>query len=136
MIVRRLRDDDLDTVVAILRAVRFLGDHTEAEDRAYLRSQPELWVAERDAEVVGFMALSPGWIEQLHVAAHAQRTGVGSALVAQAKALMGEIRLHTHQANDRARSFYAGHGFAEIERGLSPAPECAPDVLLLWRRAS
>ena len=135
MIVRPFRDDDLEPVLVLFRAARFMGDHTEAEDRAFLSSLRDLWVAERDGAPVGFMALSPGWVEQLHVAPAEQRTGVGAALLEQAKARMREIRLHTHVANAQARAFYAKHGFEEIAFGVSPAPESAPDVLLRWKAA-
>ena len=133
MTIRPARDGDLDALVALFRAVRFVGGHTEAEDRAYLASLPELWVAERDGAPAGFMALSPGWIEQLHVAPAAQRRGVGRELVEHARARMDDIRLHTHQANAPARAFYAALGFEEIALGVSPPPECEPDVLLRWR---
>ena len=135
MNVRPFRDDDLGPVLALFRAARFMGDHAEAEDRAFLASLRDMWVAERDGAPVGFMALSPGWVEQLHVAPADQRTGVGSALLDHAKARMRDIRLHTHVANAQARAFYAKHGFEEIAFGVSPEPECAPDVLLRWTAA-
>jgi putative acetyltransferase len=136
VIVRPFRDDDLEPVLALWRAARFMGEHTEAEDRAFFPTLQDIWVAERDGAPVGFMALSPGWIEQIHVAPAEQRSGVGRALLNHAKARMDEIRLHTHVANHSARAFYAAHGFDEVAFGVSPAPESAPDVLLLWRRAS
>lgn len=132
MIVRPFREDDFEAVLAFWREARFLGEHTETEDRAFLASLQDLWVAERDGAPVGFMALSPGWIEQLHVAPAEQRTGVGSALLEHAKSRIPDIRLHTHVANAQARAFYAKHGFDEIAFGVSPAPESAPDVLLRW----
>lgn len=139
MIVRPLRDGDLEPVLALWRDARVLPaqvEHTEAEDRAFLAGLGDVWVAERDGVPVGFMALSAGWVEQLHVAVAAQRSGVGTALLEHAMASMAEIRLHTFQANAGARAFYARHGFEEIAFGVSDPPECEPDVLLLWRRAS
>lgn len=135
MSVRRFRDDDLEAVLALFRAARFRGGRTEEEDRAFLRSLPDVWVYERDGIPVGFMALQPGWIDQLHVAPAAQRQGIGSALLAHARSLMHEIRLHTHLANAPARAFYARHGFEEIAFGVSPPPESEPDVLLRWPAA-
>jgi putative acetyltransferase len=136
VIVRPFRPPDLDPVIALWRAARFMGEHTEAEDRAFFATLEDVWVAERGSVAVGFMALSPGWLQHLYVAPAEQRTGVGGALLDHAKALMEEIQLHTHLANAQARAFYARHGFDEIAFGVSPPPESAPDVLLLWRRAS
>ena len=138
MIVRRLRDEDVEPVLEFWRAARHLPAHVTHgpdEDRGYFLSLKEVWVAERDGVPVGFMALSPGWIEQLHVAVPAQRSGIGRALVDHAKGLMDDIHLHTHQANARARAFYAAQGFEEIAFGVAPPPESVPDVLLRWTAA-
>lgn len=149
MIVRPFTEADGEAVFTFFRAARrkaydYVPVHrgySEADDRGYffgkLTGGHELWVAERDGAPIGFVALSPGWVDQLFVAIEAQRTGAGSALIEQAKALSdGELRLYTFQKNAPARTFYARHGFAEIELGVSPEPELEPDVLLLWRSAS
>ncbi len=136
MIIRRAREEDVDPVIAFWREARYLPPHVthgHDEDRSHFLSLQDVWVAERDGGPVGFMALSPGWIEQLHVAVPAQRSGVGRALVEHAKSLMDDIRLHTFQANAPARAFYARHGFQEIAFGVSDPPESEPDVLLRWR---
>ena len=135
MTVRRFAAGDLEAVLALWRAARFAGGRSPQEDRAYLLALQDVWVAEREGAVVGFVALSPGWVEQLHVTPDAQRTGVGSELLRFACSRMDELRLHTHQANAVARAFYARHGFEELALGVSPAPECLPDVLLRWSSA-
>lgn len=147
MNVRRFRDGDLEAVLALWHASRrrahwHIPVHrtfTIDDDREFLvtRMLPrnELWVAERDGAPAGFMAVAPGWVNQLYVAVEAQRTGVGSALVEHAKSLMDDIRLHTFQANHAARAFYARHGFEEVALGVSDPPENEPDVLLRWRAA-
>ena len=137
MSLRRFQDGDLDAIIDFWPRARFIhGGHSEAEERAFFATLREVWVAERDGAVVAFMAVSPGWVDHLYVAPEWQRRGVGSELLGWAMSRMDEIRLHTHQANAPARAFYARHGFAEIEFGISPAPELEPDVLLLWRRAT
>ena len=138
MIVRPFRHDDLEPVLALWREARHLPEHvthSADEDRAFLLTLQDVWVAERDGAPVAFMALSPGWIEQLHVACGAQRTGVGSALVAHAQARMDDIRLHTIADNQAARAFYATQGFEEIAYGTAPPPESVTDVLLRWTAA-
>ena len=44
------------------------------------------------------------------------------------------LRLWVFERNDRARSFYAHHGFTEVERtDGSGNEEKEPDVLLRWQ---
>ena len=43
------------------------------------------------------------------------------------------LELHTHQANQAARQLYEKHGFRAVRFGMSPAPECMPDVEYHWR---
>ncbi len=148
MIVRRFTADDLEPVLALWHASRRRAHwdvpvhrtFTLDDDREFMTGKMiprnELWVAERDGAIVGFMAVQPGWINQLYVAVDAQRAGVGTALIEHAKTLMDDIRLHTFQNNAPARAFYARHGFEEVAFGVSGPPEHEPDVLLRWRRAA
>ncbi len=148
MIVRRFRDEDLEPVLALWHASRRRAHWDIAVHRAFtidddrefmtgtMIPRNDLWVAEREERPVGFMAVAPGWVNQLYVAVDAQRSGVGSALIEHAKSLMDDIRLHTFQNNAPARAFYARHGFEEVSFGVSDPPEHEPDVLLRWRRAA
>lgn len=147
MIVRRFRDEDLEAVVAVWHASRRKAHwnvpihrtFTIDDDRAFMVGKMlprnEVWVTERDERIVGFMAMEPGWVNQLYVAVGAQRAGVGTALIEHAKSLADDIRLHTFQNNAPARAFYARHGFEEVAFGVSDPPESEPDVLLRWRGA-
>ena len=147
MIVRPFRDEDLEPVLALWHASRRRAHwdipvhrgYTIDDDRGFMIEKMiprnDLWVAERDGRPVGFMAVQPGWVNQLYVAVEAQRSGVGSALLEHAKSLMDDIRLHTFQNNAPARAFYAAHGFEEIAIGVSDPPEHEPDVLLRWTAA-
>jgi GNAT superfamily N-acetyltransferase len=94
----------------------------------------EVWLAEREAELVGVLVLSPGWVEQLYVAPGRTRAGIGSQLVrfAQQRQPAG-LQLWTFQSNDPARLFYARHGFVEVEQtDGSGNEERQPDVRLVW----
>src|SRR5215204_871414 len=67
--------------------LRFLTDlHSADEDRAYLSGTVlpanEVWVAEVDPTVAGFIAFAPGWVNHLYVAPAFQGRGVGSELLA------------------------------------------------------
>lgn len=75
-----------------------------------------------------------GWIDQLYVAPAFTGRGIGSLLLAQAKAELGPpLRLYTFQANMGARRFYKRHEFEPVEfsDGQNNEEKC-PDVLYQW----
>jgi GNAT superfamily N-acetyltransferase len=95
----------------------------------------EVWVAERDRTVLGFLALQDEWVEQLYVDPGAWRTGTGSMLLKHARQRRPNgLKLWTFQRNALARAFYRKHGFVELrETDGSANEEREPDVLLEWR---
>lgn len=92
--------------------------------------------------MLGVLALSRdaaglGWIDQLYLHPEAILHGLGSALLAEAKQLLGApIRLYTFQLNTGARRFYQRHGFEvlALTDGQGNEERC-PDVLFEWRGA-
>lgn len=88
-----------------------------------------------DYRLLGFIATVPGWIEHFYVDTGAQRSGIGSALLAHAMAAADDLQLWTYQANTPARQLYESRGFvvAEITDGAS-LPEREPNVRYRWRR--
>lgn len=93
----------------------------------------EVWVAIAKGAPVGLLALRAGFVDQLYVDPDAQGRGVGSALLDHAKrACPAGLALFTHQANARARAFYESRGLRAVAFGVSPSPECEPDVRYAW----
>jgi ribosomal protein S18 acetylase RimI-like enzyme len=92
--------------------------------------------------IVAFMALQPGWVNQLYVHVDWQGQGLGSQLLNQAKAHSPEgLHLHTFQRNENAQAFYLAHGFREVQRGFARADEnpwatsqqALADILYAWQ---
>lgn len=113
--------------------------HSISEDRAWVRRvvlvEQEVWVVDHGASgIVGVLALSRGWIEQLYVLADFAGCGIGSALVAVAKQRHPTgLQLWTFASNSRARRFYAHHGFIVAEEtDGSGNEERSPDVRMTW----
>ena len=140
--VRKLDITKADAVAHVLRTSFderlpwLTGLHTPEEDRSFVRDHLfqtcEIWGA-FDPDMVGFIAFRPGWVEQLYVLPGHQGRGVGTALLASAKADNVELRLWTFQRNAGARRFYESHGFAAIEKSDGSAnEEREPDVLYRW----
>lgn len=113
----------------------FLPDlHTPDETVAFVAREVlpanEVWVAESEGEVVGYIAFAPGWINHLYVHPEAQGRGLGPQLLAKALA-DGEARqLWTFQRNGRARRFYEDRGFRTVRfTDGAGNMEKEPDVL-------
>jgi ribosomal protein S18 acetylase RimI-like enzyme len=148
MVVRPMRERELDEVVAIWHESR-KATHTSlgiaGERGLTLRDSSRIfgegilprcriWVAQREAGLVGFLAIRGSTVDRMYVRPGAQRAGVGTALLGKARELSPDgLELHTHQSNEGARRFYEKHGFRAVAFGTSPPPENEPDVEYRWR---
>lgn len=147
--VRPMRDDETDAVIRLWHettrdAYPYLPTeqaHTLEDARNFFREQiapqHDLFAAEAEGALLGYMAIRGSYIDRMHVHPSVQRRGAGSALIAKARELSpGALELFTHQQNTQARAFYEQHGFRAVKFGISPAPESAPDVEYHWRPAT
>jgi ribosomal protein S18 acetylase RimI-like enzyme len=121
-------------------AVPFLRElHSAEETRGFIANQVfpqcDVWVALDDEKIVGMMALNASHLEHLYLQPGFYRRGIGTRLLAQAKALSPEkLTLYAFQKNARARAFYEHHGFAPIEYGDGSGNEAGePDILYEWK---
>ena len=102
--------------------------------REVIRPRCAIWVGTLDEQVVAYLALKGSYIDRMYADAKEWRRGWGARFIGLAKELFPEgLELHTHQENYVARSLYEKHGFKAVKFGISPPPECAPDVEYLWR---
>lgn len=94
-----------------------------------------VWVARRQAEILGFLALEGEHVDQLYLLPGYYRGGIGSRLLAMAKSASSErLNLYTFHCNDRARAFYEAHGFRAMRFGDgSENEEGEPDIFYEWR---
>jgi GNAT superfamily N-acetyltransferase len=113
--------------------------HTDEETREWLATVMlpghEVWVAERDGEVVAFAALTEELLGHLYVRPDAQGRGVGSALLEKAKERRpAGFDLWVFQQNEGARRFYERHGLTCVElTDGSGNEERTPDARYAWR---
>ena len=113
--------------------------HSPEEDKAFWRDHVyrdcQIIGSFRDGQLLGQVAISMGWIHQLHVDPAYHGQGVGAGLVNVVKAHFDDIQLWTLQANLGARRFYERHGFIAVEfTDGSRNEEQAPDVRYRWVR--
>ena len=113
--------------------------HTPAEDLAFIRDivlpRQQVTVAEAGKEIVGFIAVSGDWVEQLYLDPAWTGQGIGSRLLMDATVALSVTKLHCFQANTGARRFYEHLGFrAESFGDGTTNEEGLPDILYVRRR--
>ncbi len=144
--LRLLRQDEGDAAARLHRRAAALipgydtALHSEDEFIAFYRDkvmvEGPVWGAFEGDALRGHLALRPGWIDHLYVEPAFHGRGVGAALVRLAQDQQVELRLHTFQANVRARALYERHGFTveDLTDGQRNE-EKMPDVTYHWRRS-
>ena len=95
----------------------------------------EVWVAEDGRRVVGFFALSDGFLYHLYVYPEVHGRGAGSLLFERVKKLAPDgFRLWVFQRNTQAREFYEHRGMRVVAlTDGSGNEEREPDALYEWR---
>jgi GNAT superfamily N-acetyltransferase len=112
--------------------------HDDDDVRAWVRTimlrRGETWVARDGGRILGFMRIDGEDLTHLFLLPGLYRRGIGSVLLAKAKALSpGRLRLFTFQLNLRARAFYEAHGFRIVDLNDGTRnEEGEPDVLYAW----
>lgn len=91
-------------------------------------------VIREQGRVAGFLVRDGDILHALYVHPVLRGQGFGRALLAEAKAEAGVLRLWVVEANSAARAFYASQGFVEAARSAGLGnDEGLPDILMVWR---
>jgi GNAT superfamily N-acetyltransferase len=153
--IRRARLDDLERVLAVQQAAemaalghvfppdRYPFPVTEMRDRwrgALDTSGVRVLLAAHGARAVGVACTAPGWLQGLFVVPDAWGSGLADRLHDEAIGALraaGEscCRLWVIEANQRARRFYARHGWRQDgQRQSTPFPPYPVEVsyTLTW----
>lgn len=143
--IRRFRDEDEPSVVDVwyrsgravytfLPAWRALTLEVATRIfRQVIRPRCEIWLGTNDERIVAYLALDGAYLDRLYVDPAEQRRGWGTRLVVLAQRLRPSgLTARTHQENLGAQALFEKVGFEAVDFGVSPPPECAPDVLYQW----
>ncbi len=122
--IRRYEERDFGAYASTLEKTINLGDEAEEELAARIQKmteKDEIWIAEADGRVVGFMILTPNddgtlGIDWLDVHPEFQHKGVATNLVAKAeevaRARKAEaLSVHTWRENSKMPAFLEKNGF-------------------------
>jgi putative acetyltransferase len=103
--------------------------------REQLVPTAEIVIAEVGGVMIGFVTVNPGtlYLDQIVVAPELWRSGVGAALIAQAKRISPRgLDLDVNIDNERALAFYGKEGFVVTGAGKNPISG-KPVHRLSWR---
>jgi GNAT superfamily N-acetyltransferase len=145
--IRRAREDEIEPLTDLFIRARNemdylprVPDEAAVPIAARIREHEEVWVAEEDGRLVGFLGIEASRnlggapvLEKLYVEPADQNRGIGSALLDKAKELRpDELYLWVFQKNP-ARKLYERHGFrlVKLTEGADNM-EREPDALYLW----
>jgi GNAT superfamily N-acetyltransferase len=106
-----------------------------------IREHEEIWVAEEDGRMLGFIGIEQSRnldapvLERIYVEPREQNRGVGTALLDKAKELRPQgLYLWVFQKNEGARRLYERHGFELVElTDGAHNMEREPDALYRWK---
>ena len=139
---RRLIEADVEAIsrvhrIACLTAYEFMNwSYSEDEVRDWYAKRFSSWDwglgAENGSEVVGFLATSGTFLDQLFVDPNQQNCGIGTVLMKRAlKRIPAIATLTVFEQNTPARRFYERIGFREVRRFYNNEDEA---VELLYGR--
>lgn len=115
--------------------------HSDDEVRGWIESvrlaRGETWVAREAGRILGFMSLDGEELDQLDLLPGHFRRGIGSLLLARARARSpARLSLFTFQRNTAARAFYERHDFRLVDLNDGTRnEEGEPDALYEWRKS-
>lgn len=125
--IRPYQDEDLSGVLsswenASRLAHPFLPESFLRQERHNIPNlylpNADTWVAETADQVVGFIALIGNEVGAIFVEPDHHGSGVGWALMDQAKSLHAKLEVEVFAANRIGRAFYDRYGFATLHESV------------------
>lgn len=130
--IRPYAPADLDDVqdvwyAASLIAHPFLSEEFLSTEREEIADQwlpiAETIVYQHDGTIVGFLALVGNDVGAIFVLPEHQGSGIGRALMDQARASRPFLELDVFEANSIGRRFYEAYGFRRVDRHIHEETE-------------
>ncbi len=137
--IRELQLADLARAVdlwlaANLQAHDFIAPEYWKGNQAMVKEllpRAEVYVYEKDGEILGFAGLDGEYIEGIFVAGEVRSHGIGKTLLDFLKTKKTGLCLNVYQKNTRAIRFYEREGFQIQNEGLDEATG-EKDYVMAW----
>lgn len=143
MTIRRANTDDFDELTQIWLDASVIAhdfipatywySHQQAMRDTYL-PLAEVYLAEDDSQVYGFIALLEHKIAALFISPYLQGQGVGTALIHHAKSIRPDLELGVYQQNTRSVQFYKSVGFSVIQETIDEQTN-SKEFVMRWEKS-
>lgn len=94
----------------------------------------EVYVAEKENDIFGFIALSENYIASIFVDIEQQGKGIGSLLLNYAKNLRNELTLNVYQKNEKSVNFYKSKNFIILSESTDQ-PTLEKEYIMQWNKS-
>lgn len=98
-----------------------------------LLPQAEVYVCEKNGEILGFAGVNGEYVEGIFVSEEARSQGIGKSLLDFLKTKKTGLRLNVYQKNVRAIRFYEREGFVIQSEGMDETTG-EKDYVMVWQR--
>ncbi|AWV86193.1 N-acetyltransferase [Acinetobacter radioresistens] len=125
--IRPASSDDFEKLVDIwfeasIRAHHFIPESYWEENKVEMQNnylpRSEVYLAEDEQQIYGFIALVENEIAAIFVAPDQQGKGIGKLLISHAKNLRPQLVLNVYQDNKNSIAFYKSEGFEVVQESL------------------
>ncbi|MFV0625776.1 MAG: N-acetyltransferase [Alphaproteobacteria bacterium] len=141
--IREFRTEDLDDVMKIwletnLSAHHFIDEKYWQGNFEFVKAvmpKSELYIAEENGEVAGFIGIVEGYIAGIFVAEKYRGKGLGKELLNSAKRRYNNLTLNVYVKNNNAVRFYLKNEFDLVTKMTNPdtgEEECE----MSWKRTA
>ncbi|MFR5048756.1 MAG: GNAT family N-acetyltransferase [Faecalispora sporosphaeroides] len=139
--IRKLYKDDIDKVTQIwlevnTKAHNFIPERYWVEhfnDTKEIIPQSEVYVYEKDGEILGFVGLSDNYIAGIFVSINSQSMGIGKHLLNYVKDIKTKLSLSVYQKNEGAIKFYKRENFIIQSENIDENTG-EQEFLMVWER--
>ena len=124
--IRKLNKKDIDEVMNIwletnINTHIFIKRKYWEDNFEYVKkeiSNSEVYVYEKEKQIVGFVGIRDGFIEGIFVKENMRHIGIGKDLINKCKKKYSKLELQVYEKNNNAIKFYQKEGFKIIDRQL------------------
>lgn len=125
--IRPASSDDFEKLVDIwfeasIRAHHFIPESYWEENKVEMQNnylpRSEVYLAEDEQQIYGFIALVENEIAAIFVAPDQQGKGIGKLLISHAKNSRPQLVLNVYQDNKNSIAFYKSEGFEVVQESF------------------
>ncbi len=127
--IRKMKHEELNRVMDIwletnIKAHNFIPDEYWKDNFELVKgliSQAEIYIYEKNKNILGFIGMSGNYIAGIFVKEKEQSKGIGKELLNFVKDIKKELSLNVYEKNVKAVNFYKRENFHVINEGIDEA---------------